>query len=395
MPGARSRPLDGQAAGAERRDAGILSAMRPSRQGSGRPRRPSAASSDGSSPRSAPFRRKSLGQHHLKSGRTCRPLIDFLRLEADDRVLEIGPGGGVLTRELLQTGARVVALELDAAWAFELPKRAATFLDRDSTNSREGPGSEGDENEETKKLRLGERRKAGGPESPAAAEQPASPDSRQGPTPRRAALTVETDVFPFNESFSAFRRSGFQLSILLGDALEFPWDRLDPSWRIAGNLPYNVGTVIVERLLKGARPGTRAAFLLQREVVDRIVARPGEEAYGALSVLVAARARAVRLGLVKPGAFVPPPKVESALVGLETFAPALSEAEMAGFERVVQAAFGQRRKSLRNALAAVYGRDDAASMLLAAGVDPRRRAEELALEEFLRLSRAAISAGGD
>lgn len=179
----------------------------------------------------------------------------------------------------------------------------------------------------------------------------------------------------------------------MADALEFPWERVGAGWRIAGNLPYNVGTAIVERMLRGSRPGTRAAFLLQREVVDRIVARPEDDSYGALSVLVAARARAVRLGTVKPGAFVPPPKVESAFVGLETIASPLSEAELPGFERVVKAAFGQRRKSLRNALASAFGRERAAAMLATARIDPGRRAEALELAEFVALSRSGAAVG--
>jgi 16S rRNA A1518/A1519 N6-dimethyltransferase RsmA/KsgA/DIM1 with predicted DNA glycosylase/AP lyase activity len=347
--------------------------MRPSRQGSGRPRRRDAVAPGKAGARPAPFRRKSLGQHHLRDGRVCRPLIDFLALAPGARVLEIGPGGGVLTRELLATGATVVALELDPAWAFELPKRVLASQDEEEAAVAEKEAGK------TKNLRLGKRQDDGGPAAPAGA--------------------FEADVFPFDESSSVFRSlasasPASAFSILLGDALEFPWERLEVAWKVAGNLPYNVGTAIVHRLLAGARPGMHAAFLLQREVVDRIVARPGDDAYGALSVLVAARARAVRLGLVKPGAFVPPPKVESAFVGLETVVPPLPDAEMAVFERVVQAAFGQRRKSLRNALSAVYGRNEAASMLAAAGVDPRRRAEELGLEEFSRLSVGAQAPAG-
>jgi 16S rRNA (adenine1518-N6/adenine1519-N6)-dimethyltransferase len=354
--------------------------MRPSRQGSGRPRRSGAPPAVGEpSRRLAPFRRKSLGQHHLRDGRICRPLLDFLALAPRDPVLEIGPGGGVLTRELLATGATVVALELDPAWAFDLPKRARVSQDGDAA---EAIAERGAGKTKTKKLRLGERQ------------------NDDGPAP--LARASEAAVFPFNESSSVFRGSApggsaSSLSILLGDALEFPWDRLDPGWKVAGNLPYNVGTVIVERLLAGVRPGLRAAFLLQREVVDRIVALPGDEAYGALSVLVAARARAVRLGLVKPGAFVPPPKVESAFVGLETIAPPLPETEMAQLERTIHAAFGQRRKSLRNALAARFGREATESALAATAIDGRRRAEELGLEAFVRLARnlAAPRGAGD
>jgi len=266
-----------------------------------------------------PRLRRALAQHHLRDGAVCRPLIEHLRLAPGAQVVEIGPGGGVLTRELLVRNASVAALELDPAWGFELRSRA----------------------------------RAGG----------------------------WSDVSP------AGTHSGSRLSIAVVDALTVDWSRLGPAARVAGNLPYNVGTVVVERLLRGAPPGVRAAFLLQREVVDRAVARPGDDAYGALSVLVASRARAVRLGIVRPGAFVPPPRVASAFLGLEIVAPPLDEAEMPRFEDLVRAAFGQRRKTLLNSLGAAFGRQTAARGLERAAIDPRRRAEELSLDEFVGLTR--------
>jgi 16S rRNA (adenine1518-N6/adenine1519-N6)-dimethyltransferase len=266
-------------------------------------------------PRDRPRLRKSLGQHHLRDPRSLAPLLEFLRLGGGDPVLEIGPGGGVLTEALLERGARVLAVEIDLAWLARLARR-------------------------------------------------------------------------LRESGSRFPQPASRARLVAADALELDWSRLPAGWRVAGNLPYNVGTPIVERLLEGAPPGTRAGFLLQREVVERLVARPGDEAYGGLSVLVAARARAVALGRVRPGAFVPRPKVESAFVGLETVSPPLPPAEMPRFEALVRAAFAQRRKSLRNALGAAYGRGAAEARLAAAGIDAGRRAETLGLEELLRLHAA-------
>jgi len=253
---------------------------------------------------------RGLGQHHLRSGEICRPLLAFLDLHAGDRVVEIGPGGGVLTRVLLARGVQVAAIEIDPLWAFAL----------------------------------------------------------------RSRLDAVTELAI--------------CTIVVADALTLDWRHLPAGWRIAGNLPYNVGTAIVERLLAKAPAGTRSGFLLQREVVDRIVAKVGDAAYGALSLSVSLRARAERLAVVRPGAFVPPPKVESAFVGLESVAPPVPEREMPELERLIRIAFSQRRKSLRNSLASGYGRSAAEAALGAAGVAPGRRAEELALEEFLALKAA-------
>jgi 16S rRNA (adenine1518-N6/adenine1519-N6)-dimethyltransferase len=169
------------------------------------------------------------------------------------------------------------------------------------------------------------------------------------------------------------------------------WERLPASWLLAGNLPYNVGTALLERVLAAAPPGVRCGFLLQREVVDRLVARPGTKEYGALSVLVTARAAVRRLGTLKPGAFMPSPRVESSFVGVELRPAPLSAAGMAALERVVRAAFGQRRKTLRNALGAVFGRERGEALLAAAGLSAAERAERLAPESFFLLAEILAS----
>jgi 16S rRNA (adenine1518-N6/adenine1519-N6)-dimethyltransferase len=187
-----------------------------------------------------------------------------------------------------------------------------------------------------------------------------------------------------------------RLAVVAGDALDLDWRRLalaggEPPL-VAGNLPYQIATVLVERLLTGAAPPApgdrgvvRAAFLVQREVAERLTARPRDSAYGALSVLVAAHAEARLLGRLRPGSFRPPPKVESAFVGLSLKPPPLPPAEMPALLATVRAAFGQRRKTLRNALGAAWGRPAAAAALAAAGIPPGARAEELGLAEFLAL----------
>jgi 16S rRNA (adenine1518-N6/adenine1519-N6)-dimethyltransferase len=173
--------------------------------------------------------------------------------------------------------------------------------------------------------------------------------------------------------------------MVIGDALELPWSRLPSPTLVAANLPYNVATAILQRLLAEGEAVPRAAVLVQLEVAQRLVAGPGDEAYGALSVLVAARARAHLLARVRPGSFRPPPKVDSAFVGLVRRAPPLPAAGMAQLERVVHLAFGQRRKTLRNALGSAWGKEGAERRLAAAGIDPGARAEQLALADFVRL----------
>jgi 16S rRNA (adenine1518-N6/adenine1519-N6)-dimethyltransferase len=253
----------------------------------------------------APSLKKALGQHHLVDGALCQPIVRFLE-PAGKRVLEIGPGGGVLTAELLAAGARVLGWELDLEWAAELRRRV--------------------------------------------------------PAP--------------------------SLSLVVGDALEIEWGRLPAPTLAAGNLPYNVATAILERMLPHHERVPRAAFLVQKEVADRLVARPGDEAYGSLSLLVAAYANARLLGRVRRGSFRPPPKVEGGFVGLELHPPPFPPEEMPELIALIRLAFNQRRKTLRNALAAGWGKERAEAALAAVGLPDKVRGEELGLAEFLEIHRA-------
>lgn len=186
------------------------------------------------------------------------------------------------------------------------------------------------------------------------------------------------------------------VELRLADARTFPYDALraecPPPGRVlvAGNLPYSVSKAILRQLWR-ARTGLDAATLmLQREVAERLVAAPGGKAYGVLSVLWHAWADLALLFVVPPGAFRPPPAVDSAVVRAAFRAtPRVPLADPAAFVRLVKAAFAQRRKTLANSLRSGFPRLGAAGIeaaLGAAGIDGRRRAETLAVEEFARLA---------
>ncbi len=255
--------------------------------------------------RGTPPLQRSLGQHHLRHPGSAAPAVDFLNV-AGRSVVEIGPGGGVLTRLLLERGAsRVIACELDLLWTMELRRRIAD--------------------------------------------------------PR--------------------------LVLVAGDGCDLCYERAPATTRIAGNLPYNVATRIVLAVLERAPVGARAAFLVQREVADRLTAEPGESDYGGLSVVVAARATARRLSVVLPGSFVPPPAVTSAFVGLERVAPPVDETEWSAFAGFVRTAFSQRRKTLLNNFRPTVGRAAAEAALAALDLPRKVRAESLGLSEFVGLFR--------
>jgi 16S rRNA (adenine1518-N6/adenine1519-N6)-dimethyltransferase len=161
--------------------------------------------------------------------------------------------------------------------------------------------------------------------------------------------------------------------------------------RVAGNLPYNISSPILFKLLETARTSALlqdATLMLQREVAERIEAVPGTGEYGVLSILIQLRADVRRVLTLPPGAFRPPPAVQSAVVRLAFRAPAVALRQEAVFEAMVRSMFTQRRKTLGNALAAFAAsrQRDARAALAVAGIDPTRRAETLQLTELARLA---------
>jgi 16S rRNA (adenine1518-N6/adenine1519-N6)-dimethyltransferase len=181
-----------------------------------------------------------------------------------------------------------------------------------------------------------------------------------------------------------------RVSVHEADALEFDFTRLPRPLRVAGNLPYNVSTPILFRMAEIADALEDCVFMLQKEVVERMVAEPASPEYGRLSVMLQYRfAMAIALR-VPPGAFTPPPKVDSAVVRMKPLdGSRLQARDPQRFAQVVAASFGQRRKTLRNALRAHAGEDAFAS----AGIDPQRRGETLSVAEFVRLADAVTRAG--
>ncbi|WP_438990393.1 16S rRNA (adenine(1518)-N(6)/adenine(1519)-N(6))-dimethyltransferase RsmA [Lentibacter sp.] len=206
----------------------------------------------------------------------------------------------------------------------------------------------------------------------------------------RRVLAIEKDsrCIPALEEIAAAYDG--RLTVIEGDALEVdPLSHLSKPIQIAANLPYNIGT---ELLVRWLTPPEWPPFwdsltlMFQREVAERIVARPGSKAYGRLALLAQWRSDAAIVLNLPPEAFTPPPKVSSAVVHIKALEKPRFEADAKTLERVVAKAFNQRRKMLRAALKGLA--PDLEDRLLAAGIKPTDRAEVIGLEQFCALARA-------
>lgn len=213
--------------------------------------------------------------------------------------------------------------------------------------------------------------------------------------PGQAALTREIVAVAGHETaveidrdLAAFLRTQFsesELSLIEADALKLDWTTVLPGrpLRIIGNLPYNISSPLLFKLCEVADRVIDQHFMLQKEVVDRMVATPGSKTYGRLSVMLQYRYTMHKLFDVPPGAFVPPPKVTSSIVRMRPKkVEDLPSVNIDTLGQVVTAAFGQRRKTLRNALSALFTAEE----LEALRVRPDARAETLPVETFVRLA---------
>jgi 16S rRNA (adenine1518-N6/adenine1519-N6)-dimethyltransferase len=200
------------------------------------------------------------------------------------------------------------------------------------------------------------------------------------------------DAVEIDRDLAARLRERFaseRLRLHEADALAFDFATLPGALRVVGNLPYNISSPLLFHLAAYESRLRDIHVMLQREVVARMTAEPATPDYGRLTVMLQARFRVMRLFTVPPGAFRPAPGVESAvarLVPLREARPVIADAAL--FARVVAAAFGQRRKTLRNALAPIAGEAE----LRAAAVDPGARGETLSVTDFVRLGNALARA---
>jgi 16S rRNA (adenine1518-N6/adenine1519-N6)-dimethyltransferase len=243
--------------------------------------------------------KKKWGQHFLRNRGAVMRIVEAVEPEADDVVVEIGPGEGVLTEKLAELPNELMAVEIDPELSERLRKQ---FGDR--------------------------------------------------------------------------------ITLVNEDAIEAPLP--DRPYRAVGNLPYNAGTPILRRVV--ADPNCRrAVFMLQKEVADRLVANPGDEAYGYLTLFVRLYASARILMTLEPKSFYPPPKVRSAVVVLDPDRkPFVSDALI----DLISASFRMRRKKLVNNLTDFGTRDELVAAMVRAGIDEGVRAERLSIEDFARLCSA-------
>jgi len=207
---------------------------------------------------------------------------------------------------------------------------------------------------------------------------------------RHHALTVIEFDRDLIAPLTAAAKAHGELTVIHRDVLEVDFTALAAEGvgqiRLVGNLPYNLSSPILFHALDHAAAIRDMHFMLQKEVVDRMAAAPGSKVYGRLSVMLQAYCAVTPLFKVPPGAFRPPPKVDSAVVRLVPRAPeSIGVADPRRFAQVVRAAFGQRRKTLRNAL---HGVADAA-LIEAAGLRPDARAEQIDVAGFVRLANIA------
>jgi 16S rRNA (adenine1518-N6/adenine1519-N6)-dimethyltransferase len=205
-------------------------------------------------------------------------------------------------------------------------------------------------------------------------------------------IAIEKD----RELVARLRRHFPNLTVVEGDALEIDWHAVaGPEFLLTGNIPYNITSPLIDKALTPPLP-SRIVFLVQKEVAERVNAQPNSPAYGALSIGVQSVAQVERLFSIRPGAFDPPPKVDSTvlrLTPLET--PLVKDSERVHFRRLVVGLFGFRRKQLARGLRELTGRDApwVSELLARLGLEERARPETLTPEQFVVLLRGLVDGG--
>lgn len=207
---------------------------------------------------------------------------------------------------------------------------------------------------------------------------------------RVVSIEMDTELEPVLAEHAAEHAN---FAYLMGDALKVPLERIveatggEPELLVA-NLPYNVAATIILAFFERMPSIRRAVVMVQKEVADRIAAVPGTKAYGAYTVKLALHGQVTGRFEVPPRCFMPAPHVDSAVVRIDRYdEPLVADARFAQVARVVEAAFAQRRKTIRNSMSANgFGKDELDAAFAATGIAPAARAETLSVEDFIRLA---------
>ena len=343
---------------------------------------------------------KKLGQNFVIEPGSVRQIAALAGpFSADDVVLEVGPGLGSLTLALLEAaapaGARVVAVEIDPVLAAELPK----------TIAERAPGLA-----DRVQVLMGDALALGSPTAGVAARRSERQRASTGAVLGRGP--EGSPGGPRNEGPSAAKPEGTAGTgagsggskggeAPLGDRASWYGDQPEraggpggwfaPPGILAANLPYNVSVPVILHLLATFPSLRSGVVMVQAEVADRMCAGPGSRVYGAPSAKLAWYATARLAGTVPRSVFWPVPNVDSKLVAFTRHEPPVTDARREQVFAVIDAAFGQRRKTLRAALATWAGSPaEAERVLRAAGVDPGARGESLGIAEFARIAAAQI-----
>ena len=319
---------------------------------------------------------KTLGQNFVLDAGTVRKIVRQADLVPGETVVEVGPGLGSLTLGLLEAGADVLAVEIDPVLARLLPATVAAHV----PGLVVGPGEAG-------AGEAGEGEAGAGDSAVPPTDEPARPGgARAEPAPRA----------PRHELVATLRDATghVRLRVLLADALDLRALPGPPPAALVANLPYNVSVPVLLTFLERFGSIGRALVMVQAEVADRLAAPPGSRTYGIPSVKAAWYAAARRTATVGRAVFWPAPNVDSALVRLDRRDPPPTSAAREEVFAVVDAAFGQRRKMLRSALAGLAGSSGAAELALrAAGVDPTSRGEAVDVAGFARIAEQLRATG--
>ncbi len=279
---------------------------------------------------------KGLGQNFLVDEHALRKVVGAAEIHEDDVVLEVGPGLGSLTRFLAAAARRVIAVELDERLLPALHETLAPFGNVE--------------------IVLGDILQL-------------NPDRLVGSGEPEAG-SLQSSIINHQPATSNFQPA--------------------TSYKVVANIPYYITSALIRHLLEAERQPERIVLTVQREVAARITARPPKMNLLALSVQVYGTPKiAVK---IPAGAFYPPPKVDSAVVRVDLLPePRIPAPLLPTFFQLAKAGFSQKRKTLRNTLSAGmhWDKAQAESLLRAAGIDPRRRAQTLSLEEWGRLVKAA------